>query len=124
MIDGVRMRLLMMVWNITVDRAMAMATKTSPASLTPRNASTNDQLPRAPSVMNKMATSTAIVANTAKTSVIRWLRTSGDTGAAPQQQIQETRTAKHAHGCADGDFVRANDDPADDIAGQNQPCPQ
>src|SRR5690554_1745909 len=55
MIDGVRMRLSVTVWNITVDTATATPTSAIASSLVPRNGSTKSHEPFAPTVMNASA---------------------------------------------------------------------
>jgi hypothetical protein len=52
MIEGVRMRLFVTVWNNTVETAIEYATSTMAASLVPRKDRMKDQLPFAPTVMN------------------------------------------------------------------------
>lgn len=57
MIDGVRIRLFVTVWNNTVETATEYATNIMAASLVPRKDRINDQLPFAPIVMNAVTAS-------------------------------------------------------------------
>src|SRR5690606_32761169 len=48
------------------------------------------------------------------------LSSSRSTGRPPQQEIEEDRAAHHADHRADRDLVRVTDEPADDVADQDE----
>ncbi|KAG1085008.1 hypothetical protein G6F40_014315 [Rhizopus arrhizus] len=133
MIAGVRMRLCVMVWKSTDDTATAYATSSIAASLPPRNGITNDHWPLAPKVMNatthtKAATPSHIRRNGcgARRTASRVTASTVSAKAVPPraQQPQEQDAAQHADDRADGDFIRVDDEAADDVAGQHEDAAQ
>src|SRR5690554_1671600 len=78
MIDGVRMRLLVTVWNSTVEEATATPTRLIPITFLLRNSRTKLHGPRAPTVMNSTTAAAAASASTTST-------TTG--GNAPQRRL-------------------------------------
>src|SRR5690554_513665 len=131
MIDGVRMRLLVMVWNITVEAAMAVPTSTMPSSLRPRNGMMKLQEPRASMVMNSTTAASASSAMMARLVVGEkrpqrrrpgravWMVLT-DTRRPPEQEQQEERAADEADHGADGDLVREAQRAPQDVARQHE----
>src|SRR5690606_11051992 len=135
MIDGVRMRLLVMVWNITVEAAMAVPTSAMPSSLRPRNGMMKLHEPRASRVMNSTTAASASSAmmprlaagekrpqrrRAGRAVVTALLLVLTDTRGPPQEQQQEQRPADEADHGADGDLVGEAQHPAEDVAQQHE----
>src|SRR5690625_3918661 len=136
MMEGVRMRLLVIVWNITVEAAIAVPTSTMPSTLRPLKGMMKLQEPFASIVMK-----TAMAAS-ASTSMMSRLTpgenrpqrrltgpvprrrpssiVSADTGRPPEQQHEEQRPADAADHPADGNFVRVADDAPQDVADEDK----
>src|SRR5690625_2627102 len=121
MIDGVRMRLLVIVWNMTVEAAMAVPTSTMPSILRPRKGMMKLHEPRA-SIVMKMTMATRARASMRsrltrgenrpqrrRTGPVPRRRpssiVSADTGGPPEQQHEEQHPADEADHGADRDFV-------------------
>src|SRR5690606_36427123 len=109
MIAGVRMRLPVTVWNSTVDTAMAQATRIRPQSFRPRKPSTNSQLPRTFSVMNKTVETTAAPASSVSTMAGEKRIPLTKLLTPPQQQPQEDGAADDSEHGADRDLVWVTD---------------
>src|SRR5690554_624927 len=77
MIDGVRMRLSVTVWNITVETATATPTSVIASSLVPRKGSTKSHEPFAPTVMNATAARSTAAPSPTSTHVERRSRGAG-----------------------------------------------
>src|SRR5690606_42069784 len=119
MIEGVRMRLAVTVWNSTVEIAMASATSTSASSLRPRKGMMKLQLPLAPSVMKQTTETSAIAARISSTTVGRDQRNLPIV-ALPQEQVEEEAAADDPDDDADRDFIGKADDAPDDVAGEDE----
>src|SRR5690554_1084155 len=131
MMDGVSMRLLVMVWNITVEAAMAVPTSTMPSTLRPRKGMMKLHEPRASSVMKSTTTP---MASSAKMMRLAWgakrpqrrLRgragwvTLADTRGPPQQHEEEDGAAHEAYDGADGDLEGVAQRAPQDVAGQHE----
>src|SRR5690606_22158539 len=128
MIDGVRMWLFVIVWNITVDAAIANPTITIARTFRPRNGRMKSQFPFAWIVMKIRTTPTAPASRSAKringlisragNARSSALRT--DTGRAPQQHEQEDNAADHADNSRDRDLVRIAKSPAGNVTCQQE----
>src|SRR6185312_9128460 len=133
MIDGVRIRLAVTVWNSTVDTPTAYATSSIDPILIARRGRMYPRLPRRSMVINT-TTSTAVRSPSRMIQVrgrtvltVRRLccvRAAGRTVSAilagPQQQVQENGAADGGDNDAHGDFVGEPDGAADDVAEQDE----
>src|SRR5690625_3985091 len=140
MMDGVRMRLLVIVWNMTVDAAMAVPTSTMPSTLRPRNGMTKLHDPFASLVMRMPMAMSASASMMSRLTPgenrpqrrLTWpvprrrpSRTvSADTGGPPEQQHEEQGSADEADHRADRNFVRVTDYASEDVADEHESCPE
>src|SRR5918993_2031769 len=119
MIEGVRMRLWLTVWNSTVDTAMAWATRTMDRIFMPRNGRMKSHRPLAFSVMNSTITAAAMAARIRSTRIGR--RSLLRKALAPlEQKNQEEGAADDSHDGADGNLVGVIHHAADHVAGQHE----
>src|SRR5690554_2906293 len=123
MIDGVRMRLLVMVWKITVEAALGVPTRIRPSPLPPRNTRMKSHEPRAWPVMNRAMAMTARTSRTVRLSAGEkrpqrrrtglpprprfWpIMVSADTRRPPEQHYQEQCPADETDHRSDRNLIR------------------
>src|SRR5690606_41666227 len=95
MIDGVRMRLPVTVWNSTLDQAIATPTTAIVAILRDRIASANSQFPAMPA---KAKAATAPRASSASTAIVRRSRRRAAANASPVERAAEIGRASCREG--------------------------